>query len=40
MPAISVDDYTDSSDENSPVTPAQGQDFHTQRPPVELMNHA
>jgi len=39
MPAISVDDYTDSGDEHSPVTP-QGQGFHTVRPPVELMNEA
>lgn len=44
MPAISVDDYTDSGDERSPVeangrfdyTPEKAT-IHTQRPPVELM---
>jgi len=41
MPAISVDDYTDSGDEGSPVEPPapapKVEQIHTQRPPVELM---
>jgi len=40
MPAISVDDYTDSGDERSPVSPATPEakaTVHTARPPVELM---
>lgn len=41
MPAISVDDYTDSGDERSPIeSPAAApkvEQIHTQRPPVELM---
>lgn len=41
MPAISVDDYTDSGDERSPVSPkAPEMVIHTQRPPIELMHHA
>jgi hypothetical protein len=41
MPAISVDDYTDSGDERSPVSPVvPDMVIHTQRPPVELMHHA
>ncbi|KAL7270322.1 hypothetical protein RUND412_006979 [Rhizina undulata] len=40
MPAISVDDYTDSGDERSPVTPVHPASFHTSRPPVELMHDA
>lgn len=39
MPAISVDDYTDSGDERSPVSPVQTS-FHTSRPPVELIQDA
>lgn len=38
MPAISVDDYTDSGDERSPVSPVAPAGFHTGRPPVELIN--
>ncbi|CUS09570.1 unnamed protein product [Tuber aestivum] len=37
MPAISVDDYTDSGDETSPVSPAAPLPLHTARPPVELI---
>ncbi|CCX16191.1 Calcipressin-domain-containing protein [Pyronema domesticum] len=46
MPAISVDDYTDSGDENSPIEAPRGgaakyipekATIHTARPPVELM---
>lgn len=43
MPAISVDDYTDSGDERSPVSPnlpAAAQALHTTRPPVELIQDA
>ncbi|KAH8153928.1 uncharacterized protein LAJ45_01695 [Morchella importuna] len=41
MPAISVDDYTDSGDERSPVEiSAAASVFHTQRPPVELIQDA
>lgn len=48
MPAISVDDYTDSGDERSPVEPSgrrldytpEKATLHTQRPPVELMQDA
>ncbi|TGZ85395.1 Calcipressin-domain-containing protein [Ascodesmis nigricans] len=42
MPQISLDDYTDSADERSPVTPGGHKllmNVHTQRPPVELMEH-
>jgi hypothetical protein len=38
MPAISVDDYTDSGDEESPVSLVAPASFHTSRPPVELIN--
>jgi hypothetical protein len=37
MPAISVDDYSDSGDEASPVSPVAPASFHTSRPPVELI---
>ncbi|PWW77549.1 Calcipressin [Tuber magnatum] len=40
MPAISVDDYTDSGDEASPVSPAVPAPLHTARPPVELIQDA
>ncbi|KAI5852662.1 Calcipressin-domain-containing protein [Morchella snyderi] len=40
MPAISVDDYTDSGDERSPVEINSSSVFHTQRPPVELIQDA
>lgn len=43
MPAISVDDYTDSGDEGSPVDPRPSglpSAVHTARPPVELMNES
>lgn len=40
MPAISVDDYTDSGDERSPVSPMGPTAFHTTRPPVELIHDA
>jgi len=42
MPAISVDDYTDSGDEHSPVEPKlpPGAVLHTARPPVELIHDA
>jgi hypothetical protein len=43
MPAISVDDYTDSDVERSPISPVlplpSGM-VHTARPPVELMHDA
>jgi len=42
MPAISVDDYTDSGDERSPIEPVmvipEKASVHTARPPVELMH--
>lgn len=38
MPGISVDDYTDSGDEMSPVSPIGPTNFHTNRPPIELIN--
>lgn len=37
MPGISVDDYTDSGDEGSPIESAI---FHTSRPPIELISDA
>lgn len=45
MPSISVDDFSDDGETGlsaphspiSPVGPLHAQDFHTQRPPVELM---
>ena len=40
MPAISVDDYTDSGDEASPVSPVAPVPLHTARPPVELIQDA
>ncbi|KAF8541023.1 hypothetical protein BDD12DRAFT_804067 [Trichophaea hybrida] len=41
MPAISVDDYTDSGDERSPIEPVMEKaNIHTTRPPVELMHDA
>lgn len=40
MPAISVDDYTDSGDEASPSSPAAPAPLHTARPPVELIQDA
>jgi hypothetical protein len=40
MPAISVDDYTDSGDDTSPVSPVAPSSFHTSRPPVELIHDA
>jgi len=44
MPAISVDDYTDSGDERSPIEPVmvipEKTNIHTTRPPVELMHDA
>lgn len=41
MPQISLEDYTDSGDERSPVTPGGRLPLqvHTARPPVELMEH-
>lgn len=39
MPGISVDDYTDSGDEGSPISPIES-GFHTSRPPIELINDA
>lgn len=38
MPGISVDDYTDSGEEMSPVSPVDPTNFHTSRPPIELIN--
>lgn len=38
MPGISVDDYTDSGEEMSPVSPVESTSFHTSRPPIELIN--
>ncbi|RPB05546.1 Calcipressin-domain-containing protein, partial [Choiromyces venosus 120613-1] len=40
MPVISVDDYTDSGDEASPVSPAAPVSLPTARPPVELIQDA
>jgi len=44
MPAISVDDYTDSGDEGSPVSPTipnpPEATIRTSRPPVELISEA
>lgn len=40
MPGISVDDYTDSGEELSPISPIEPTSFHTSRPPVELINDA
>ncbi|TGZ84370.1 Calcipressin-domain-containing protein [Ascodesmis nigricans] len=43
MPQISLDDYTDSAEGRSPVTPGgvkiSLKNVHTHRPPVELMEH-
>lgn len=43
IPAISVDDYTDSGDERSPTVPtiiSEKASIHTARPPTELMQQA
>lgn len=45
MPAISVDDYTDSGDDRSPITPNSKKlielaSIHTPRPPTELVHES